>query len=282
MNNLLFPLQLKRQYAGPLDSDSLFISVEAMEMFKTSPLIYDGMVATCNQKKGEVFVYNKSDNVWISQKLDTESLDKINTIIKEGTGTKFLNDKGLYESIKQLNVDWLNANPASPEYIKNKPDFYTKDEIVAAFEVLVSAIESNYATKSEMTSIATHQHLNFNLLNLLKMGTNGELMFDGKALLTGIKLTSKSAITNFDSSELAVSLNVPDLLLNHIIETHMDSELIISGDDVSVEIWDGQIKVDSYVSTGVQMYNTGFSKDLIVKTNGVGILKFNYIYIERS
>ena len=40
MNNLLFPLQLKRQYTGPLDSDSLFISVEAMEMFKTSPLIY--------------------------------------------------------------------------------------------------------------------------------------------------------------------------------------------------------------------------------------------------
>ena len=69
MNNLLFPLQLKRQYTGPLDSDSLFISVEAMEMFKTSPLIYDGMVATCNQKKGEVFVYNKSDNVWISQKI---------------------------------------------------------------------------------------------------------------------------------------------------------------------------------------------------------------------
>ena len=282
MNNLLFPLQLKRQYTGPLDSDSLFISVEAMEMFKTSPLIYNGMVATCDEKKGEVFVYNKQDNVWMSQKLDDVSLDKINTINKEGDGTKFLNNKGLYESIKQLNVDWLNANPSSPEYIKNKPDFYTKDEIVAAFEVLVSAIESNYATKSEMTSIATHQHLNFNLLNLLKMGNNGELMFDGKALLTGIKLTSKSVITNFDSSELVVSLDVPALLLNHTIETHMDSELIISGDDVSVEIWDGPIMVDSFVNTGVQMYNTGFSKDLIVKTNGVGILKFNYIYIERS
>ena len=234
MNNLLFPLQLKRQYTGPLDSDSLFISVEAMEMFKTSPLIYNGMVATCDAKKGEVFVYNKQDNVWMSQKLDDVSLDKINTINKEGDGTKFLNNKGLYEAIKQLNVDWLNANPSSPEYIKNKPDFYTKDEIVAAFEVLVSAIESNYATKSEMTSIATHQHLNFNLLNLLKMGNNGELMFDGKALLTGIKLTSKSVITNFDSSELVVSLDVPALLLNHTIETHMDSELIISGDDVSV------------------------------------------------
>lgn len=85
-------------------------------------------------------------------------------------------------------------------------------------EVLVSAIESNYATKSEMTSIATHQHLNFNLLNLLKMGNNGELMFDGKALLTGIKLTSKSVITNFDSSELVVSLDVPALLLNHIMK----------------------------------------------------------------
>lgn len=282
MNNLLFPLQLKRQYAGPLDSDSLFISVEAMEMFKTSPLIYDGMIATCSAKKGEVFVYNKTDNIWMSQKIDINSLDKINAINKDGDGTKFLNNKGLYEAIKQINVDWLNANPSSPEYIKNKPDFYTKDEIVAAFEILVSAIESNYSTKSEMTSIATHQHLNFNLLNLLKMGNNGELMFDGKALLTGIKLTSKSVITNFDSSELAVSLNVPDLLLNHIIETHMDSELIISGDDVSVEIWDGPIKVDSFINTGVQMYNTGFSKDLIVKTNGVGILKFNYIYIERS
>ena len=282
MNNLLFPLQLKRQYTGPLDSDSLFISVEAMEMFKTSPLIYDGMIATCNQRKGEVFVYNKTDNVWISQKLDVDSLDKINTIVKEGTGTKFLNDKGLYESIKQLNVDWLNANPASPEYIKNKPDFYTKDEIVAAFEVLVSAIESNYATKSEMTSIATHQHINFNLLNLLKMGNTGELMFDGKALLTGIKLTSKSIITNCDSSELVVSLDVPALLLNHTIETHMDSELIISGEDITVEIWDGPIMINSFVNTGVQVYNTGFSKDLVIKTNGTGILKFNYIYIERS
>jgi hypothetical protein len=50
MNNLLFPLQLKRQYAEPLDSDSLFISVEAMEMFKTSPLIYDGMIAQVNME----------------------------------------------------------------------------------------------------------------------------------------------------------------------------------------------------------------------------------------
>jgi hypothetical protein len=44
----------------------------------------------------------------------------------------------------------------------------------------------------------------------------------------------------------------------------------------------GTILIDSFVNMGTQMYNTGFSKDLVVKTNGVGILKFNYIYIERS
>ena len=282
MTSLLFPLQLKRQYAGPLDSDNLFVSLEAMEMFKTSPLIYHGMIATCDELVGQIFVYNQIENKWVSQKPDDSTLDKLKNITTDGDGTKFLNDKGLYETIKQMNVDWLNENPNNPKFIENKPDFYTKDEIVAAFEVLVSAIEANYATKSEMTSIATHQHSNFNVLNLLKMGNNNELMFDGKALLTGIKLTSKSVITNFDSSELVVSLDVPALLLNHTIETHMDSELIISGDGVSVEIWDGPIMVDSFVNTGVQMYNTGFSKDLIIKTNGVGILKFNYIYIERS
>ena len=273
------PVQFQRQFPGPLDESSVAASLLDLEALKTSPILYDGMPVSYN---GVSYIYHKATNKWVPQGLTVEEKTMLSILDKSGSGINFLNDKGLYEAIKQLNVDWLNANPSSPEYIKNKPDFYTKDEIVAAFEVLVSAIESNYATKSEMTSIATHQHLNFNLLNLLKMGNNGELMFDGKALLTGIKLTSKSAITNFDSSELAVSLNVPDLLLNHIIETHMDSELIISGDDVSVEIWDGPIKVDSFVNTGVQMYNTGFSKDLIVKTNGVGILKFNYIYIERS
>jgi hypothetical protein len=62
----------------------------------------------------------------------------------------------------------------------------------------------------------------------------------------------------------------------------MDSELIISGEDITVEMWDGPIIINSFVNTGVQVYNTGFSKDLVIKTNGVGILKFNYIYIERS
>ena len=279
MKKFLLPQGFQKQYSGPLEENSVFLSFESMEAFKASPLIYDGMITSC---KGISFVYDSFTSSWNPQAITPEEKNKISSLRVEGDGTKFLNNKGLYETIKQLNSDWLNENPLNPKFIENKPDFYTKDEIVAAFEGLVSAIESNYATKSEMTSIVTHQHLNFNLLNLLKMGNNGELMFDGKALLTGIKLTSKSVITNFDSSELVVSLDVPALLLNHTIETHMDSELIISGDDVSVEMWDGPIKVDSFVNTGVQMYNTGFSKDLIVKTNGVGILKFNYIYIERS
>lgn len=279
MKNFLLPQGFSKQYSGPLEENSVFLSLDSMEAFKTSPLIYDGMVSSC---RGVSYVYDLSNNIWNPQAVTSEEKNKLAAVVVDGDGSKFLNNKGLYEAIKQLNVDWLNFNPSSPEFIKNKPEFYTKDEIVAAFEVLVSAIESNYASKSEMASITTHQHLNFNLLNLLKIDNNGGLMFDGKSLLTGIKLTSKSVINNFNSSELIVSLDVPVLLLNHTIETHMDSELIISGDNVTIEIWDGTIMIDSFINIGTQFYNTGFSKDLVIKTNGIGILKFNYIYIERS
>lgn len=234
----------------------------------------DNTLATCSEDIGTLYVFSKIDGLWLSQKSKVIKVD--------GAGDKFLNDTGSYVILSDVVPDFEMEDPNNRAFIKNKPDVYSKEEVVAAFELFLSSISANYSTKSELASIATHTHGNFNLLNLLKTDDAGGLSFNGKTLLSGIKLTSKSLEATLSSTDLVVSLDVPTLLLNHVIETHMDSEVIISGDNILVEMWDGSIMMETFTNTGVQIYKTGFTKDLVIKTNGVGKIKFNYIYIERS
>jgi hypothetical protein len=65
MSELLFPLQFKRQYGGPLDPDVVFPTLASMNAYLSSPLRYPGMVVTCLQREGELFTLNAAGNAWM-------------------------------------------------------------------------------------------------------------------------------------------------------------------------------------------------------------------------
>lgn len=66
MSELLFPLQFKRQYSGPLDPDLVFGTTAALNAYLSSPLRYPGMVVTCLEQEGSVFVLNALANAWVA------------------------------------------------------------------------------------------------------------------------------------------------------------------------------------------------------------------------
>ena len=64
MAELLFPLQFKRQYSGPLDADSVFQTKQAMTDYLTSPLRYPGQLGFC-METGEYKYLNATKDAWV-------------------------------------------------------------------------------------------------------------------------------------------------------------------------------------------------------------------------
>lgn len=64
MSNLLFPLGFKRQYAGPLDADSVFTTMVELQNYLTNDLRYPGQIATCLEKPASIFVMSPACDEW--------------------------------------------------------------------------------------------------------------------------------------------------------------------------------------------------------------------------
>lgn len=62
---LLFPLQFKRQYSGPLDVDMYFDTSATMNTYLTDPLRYAGQIVACGTYEGKVFVLNNAKDEWL-------------------------------------------------------------------------------------------------------------------------------------------------------------------------------------------------------------------------
>lgn len=86
MAELLFPLQFKRQYSGSLDPDLHFISGSTMDAYKSSPLAYPGMIVSCEEFDGKVFVLSNDKSTWMSPSDGLTSL-YYQVINLDGTGT---------------------------------------------------------------------------------------------------------------------------------------------------------------------------------------------------
>ena len=65
MADLLFPLQFRRQYAGPLDVSVVFSTLADMAAYLSDPTRYGGQVATCNEDEGKVFVLSVDRTRWL-------------------------------------------------------------------------------------------------------------------------------------------------------------------------------------------------------------------------
>ena len=65
MAELLFPLQFRRQYAGPLDASATFATTAEMTVYLSDPSRYAGQIATCDETEGAVYVLNSTLDAWI-------------------------------------------------------------------------------------------------------------------------------------------------------------------------------------------------------------------------
>ena len=163
----------------------------------------------------------------------------------------------------------------------NKPELFTREEIVAAFDVFMGVVEANYATKNSLLSLPLHQHLNQDILNQLTV-KDGLLNFNGFALLTGINFTNKSLEFEFNNELMLPVIDVNNLIRTEVITYFLDSEVALS-QGLEVEIYDGSIFLDSFTVTDtVQKYKLGASKDLLIKAKGTAVIKFNYTCAERK
>ncbi len=70
MSKLLFPLQLKRQYSGPIDPDSVFDTTADMTAYLNNPLRYAGQIVTCKEQEGVVFVLNNAMTEWKAHSIE--------------------------------------------------------------------------------------------------------------------------------------------------------------------------------------------------------------------
>lgn len=62
-NSLVFPLTFKRQYAGPLDFDTVFGTVEQMKKFLTDPSRYAGQIVGCVETE-QIYMLNATLDAW--------------------------------------------------------------------------------------------------------------------------------------------------------------------------------------------------------------------------
>ena len=65
MAELQFPLQYKRQYNAPLDVDMRFDTLIELNSYLSSARRYAGMLVTCLEAEGKVFVLNNAEDAWV-------------------------------------------------------------------------------------------------------------------------------------------------------------------------------------------------------------------------
>lgn len=65
MAELQFPLQYKRQYNAPLDIDMRFDTLASLNAYLTSARRYAGMIVTCLETEGKVYILNNAEDAWV-------------------------------------------------------------------------------------------------------------------------------------------------------------------------------------------------------------------------
>ncbi len=65
MSKMIFPLGFERQFKGPLDVDLVFDTDVQLQAYLTNGLRYAGMLVTCKEHEGSLFIMNNAENAWI-------------------------------------------------------------------------------------------------------------------------------------------------------------------------------------------------------------------------
>ena len=65
MAKIQFPLQFERQYSNPIDIDMVFETTTILNSYLTDDKRYAGMIVTCKEQEGKIFVLNNDKDEWL-------------------------------------------------------------------------------------------------------------------------------------------------------------------------------------------------------------------------
>jgi len=66
MAKIQFPLQFERQYSNPIDIDMVFETTSILNSYLTDDKRYAGMIVTCKEQEGKIFVLNNDKDEWLT------------------------------------------------------------------------------------------------------------------------------------------------------------------------------------------------------------------------
>ena len=100
MAKIQFPLQFERQYSNPIDIDMVFETSSILNSYLTDDKRYAGMVVTCKEQEGKIFVLNNDKNEWLTfdSSLYEKTANKV-TSFNTPTDTEYHSAKLLKEYV---------------------------------------------------------------------------------------------------------------------------------------------------------------------------------------
>lgn len=143
---LSWPLMFKRQYAQPLDIDSVFETLAGMDAYLSNTLRHVGQIATCQETEGIIYIMNNNRDAWVTVDTGSGSLifattTDLNTYLtnddrKAGSIATCLETEGILYILNNLRDTWITidiySKLDSTEFYTHTGDtsiHYTKDTI---------------------------------------------------------------------------------------------------------------------------------------------------------
>ena len=201
MAKIQFPLQFERQYSNPIDIDMVFETTSILNSYLTDDKRYAGMIVTCKDQEGKIFVLNNDKDEWL------------------------IFDSSLYE--KTANKVTSFNTPTDIEYPSAK---LVKDYVDAK----VSSVYKLKGSVANYSSLPTENLTEGDVYNLLDTGDNyvwdgtawdklgGTIDLSSYALKTDIKEDVVFQATSLDSltsgQKTAIATQIDDVLTSGEID----------------------------------------------------------------
>lgn len=195
MAELIFPLSFKRQYSGSLDTDLVFETIVDRDTYLTNPLRYAGMIVSCKELEGKIFVLNNAMDTWLSQ----ESADSCKVKISADDTTEYFLESKIVGTTNKISITKQGTGENENLKVNISTDVF--DKTVDNTENITETLNKVFVSPTEKTAIV---HTNRTDLDLVSGTNTGDETKD--SILTKIGYTPiNSDITTYTTKETLAS-----------------------------------------------------------------------------
>lgn len=212
MAELLFPLQFKRQYANPLDVDSVFETQAQMNAYLTNARRYAGQIVTCKELEGKIFVLNNTRDAWLditasidlsayyttAQTYSKTEVDNLIYSISGGTGVTYL------RNLLDVSSGISNATHGQALVFDSSINLWVNSSITVDMSSYYTTAQTHaiFFTSAQSMSLfspISHNHALSALTDVVSGATNGQFLQYNSAIGKWIPVTATALTGNFVS-----------------------------------------------------------------------------------